>query len=154
MTAPSVNAWPDAELRRALLHSIHKSSMKYETWRYTRVDTIHDELHAFISLEQGELPIVSSYIASDRWYLLTSRQVWSCVSGQRNRTSGPNISSSVAGNFKGFGQQEVERMTLLLHDGDELHLDFETDFASMAPMYYVRFWTLKFPVLFKELLPS
>lgn len=128
--------------------------MKEETWRYTRVDTIHDELHAFLMLEPGELPIVSSFIASDRWSLLTSRQVWSCVSGQRNQASAPNIRSALTGNFKGLGQQEIERMTLRLHGGDELHLDFETGFASMAPIYYVHFWTLKFPVLFKELTPS
>ncbi|ULH18375.1 hypothetical protein MF271_22440 (plasmid) [Deinococcus sp. KNUC1210] len=151
MTAPTFPAWPDADLHRGMLHSIHKSSMNHTAWRYTRLDTIHDELREIITLEQGEMPIVSSYIDSDRWYLLTSRYVWSGLAGYMTKTPGPNIAHSASGNFKGFGQQETERMVLQLHDGAEVHFDFETGFASMAPIYYTRYWTLKFPALFKGL---
>lgn len=120
------------------MHSINKNSMNHESWQYTRLDTIHDELHAFVVLEEGELPIVSSYVTSDQWYLMTSRQVWSCLAGQVERAAGASITNSVTGNFKGFGAQKLERMTLKLREGGELDLDFETGFASMAPIYYAR----------------
>lgn len=134
-----------------MLQYIHKSSMRHSAWRYTRLDTIHDELRPILTLEQTELPIVSSYIDSDRWYLLTSRSVWSGLAGHITCTPGPDIAKTVSQNFKGFSQQEVGRMILELHDGSEVQLDFETGFASMAPIHYMRYWTIKFPALFKGL---
>ena len=40
-------------------------------------------------------------------------------------------------------------MTLHLADGSDVNLEYETGKASMAPIYYLIFWKLKFPILDK-----
>jgi hypothetical protein len=51
------------------------------------------------------------------------------------------------GNFKGHGGKQTEVMTLVLADGREVRLEYETSLASMAPIYYLRYWKVKYPVL-------
>ena len=42
-----------------------------------------------------------------------------------------------------------ELMRLRLANGRVLELEYETGPASMAPIYYFRYWTVKYPILAK-----
>ena len=53
------------------------------------------------------------------------------------------------GDFKHMGRSEVETATLALADGTHIRVPYETGYASMAPLYYERFWIIKHPVLEK-----
>jgi hypothetical protein len=40
-------------------------------------------------------------------------------------------------------------MTLRFAGGEETVLQYETGRASMAPIYYIRYWKIKYPILDK-----
>jgi hypothetical protein len=48
-----------------------------------------------------------------------------------------------------MGRSEVETAILALNDGTHIRIPYETGYASMAPIYYERFWAIEYPVLDK-----
>lgn len=115
-----------------------------------------------MALAENEQPVVSSFISAERWYALTTRRILGQTSERRVELWAYEIESYASGNFKGYelspagllrpqlGTQGTERMTFRFRSGEEAAIEYETGYASMAPIYYVRFWTLKFPALFRD----
>ena len=53
------------------------------------------------------------------------------------------------GNFKGVGPSTSELMRLRRANGRIVELEYQTGPASMAPIYYFRYWAIKYPSLAK-----
>ena len=141
--------WPDQKIRKLSVRYIEKASMDPVSWRFTLIGKAHPALSGVVKMQAGELPIVSSFISENSWYLFTTRRVVGTYQGQKVELASVDCTRDSYGNFKGYGKQETEVMTLN-HSGDEkAMLEFETGKASMAPIYYFRFWSIKYPVLVK-----
>ncbi len=141
--------WPDAKIRSTALWYIGKHTMDPPTWRYTRVGDVHPEVLSRAEVEPGELPLVSFFVSEASWYLLTTRRVVGSCSGQNVRVTAIDVLEDHFGNFKGFGGAKLQIMRLRLAHGEEPVLQYETGRASMAPIYYFRYWKIKYPILDK-----
>lgn len=143
-----VQQWPDLKVRGGLLWYIGKNTIG-QRWRYTAVDEVHPELADRVSLQHDELAIVSSFISPASWYLLTTRRILGWYFGDRVDEFPLAVKDYDFCNFKGFGEKETEAWILRGKDETLHRLEFETRLASMAPIYYMRFWRIKYPVLGK-----
>jgi hypothetical protein len=141
--------WPDAKIRSTALWYIGKHTMDPPTWRYTLVGNAHPEVLSRAELGPGELPLVSFFLSEASWYVLTTRRVIGAYSGQRVQPGALDVLDARFGNFKGYGGTELEVMTLRLASALQAALQYETGRASMAPMYYFRYWKIKYPILDK-----
>jgi hypothetical protein len=83
------------------------------------------------------------------WYLLTTRRILGCFSEQAVQVAALDVLEDQFGDFKGRGGRATDIMTLRLVGGGEVRLEYETGSASMAPIYYFRYWKFKFPILDK-----
>lgn len=141
--------WPDAKIRATALWYIGKHAMDPPTWRYTLVGSAHSEVLGRTELEPRELPLVSFQFSDASWSLFTTRRVVGEYSGRRVNVAALDILEHRFGNFKGYGGAELEVVTLRLAGGQEAALQYETGRASMAPIYYCRYWKFKYPILDK-----
>jgi hypothetical protein len=141
--------WPDKKISSTALWYIRKHAMEPSTWRWTRLGEPHPEVLRFVELEVGELPVISFFRAEASWYLCTSRRVLGYFSGIAVEVAALDVVQDRFGNFKGSSGRETEVMTLLLADGASARLEYETAKASMAPIYYMRYWQRKYPILDK-----
>lgn len=141
--------WPDRKIRATALWYIEKHVMEPTSWRWTMLGESHPEVSARVELQPGELPVVSYFRSAASWYLFTTRRIIGSYSGQEVEVFPLDVLEDRFGNFKGYGGQETEVMTLRLSDGSEVGLEYETTLASMAPIYYMQYWKIKFPVLDK-----
>ncbi|HXN47174.1 MAG TPA: hypothetical protein VN893_11075 [Bryobacteraceae bacterium] len=141
--------WPDAKIRATALRYIDKATITTPAWRFTLIDKAHPEVLARANLEEGESPLVSCYISEASWYLLSTRRVVGVYGGQKIDVGALDIHVDHSGDFKGYGGEDLELMTLRLNSGREMKVQYETGRASMAPIYYFRYWRVKYPVLGK-----
>lgn len=139
----------DVKIRNNADWYIRKHSMKLEAWRYTRLNDHHNKLVEHLDSGDGELPVVTSYVSEQSWYILSTRRVISFVNGKRGDVPASETETSGYGNFKGYGNQRTERMTLQSQHLPAASLEFETGYASMAPIYYFRFWAIRYPIIDK-----
>lgn len=115
--------------------------MRETEWRYTCLQVAHECLEPLISLEPDELPIVSCSIDADSWFVMTSKQIEISNKCQRDTVDPLEIKSADWGDFKTDLQPEIGTATLVLNDETSLSLPYETGYASMAPIHYVKFWS-------------
>lgn len=141
--------WPDAKIRSTALWYIGQHTMDPPTWRYTLVGNAHPEMLDRAELEPGELPLVSSLHSEASWYVLTTRRVVGEYSGHRVMAAVLDVLENRYGDFKGNGGLDLQVMMLRLASGEEAALQYETGRASMAPIYYFRYWKIKYPILDK-----
>lgn len=139
--------WPDEKIRNIALWYIEKASMDPATWRFTLIETAHPVVSERVVMQEGELPVVSCFISEDSWYLFTTRRIVGSYGGQKYEAAPAEVIEYHVRNFKGYGHQETDIMRLALPGDAELQLEYETGKASMAPIHYMLFWRLKFPVL-------
>ena len=118
-------------------------------WRWTRLAEPHPEVMAVVELQSGELPVVSFFRSEASWYLFTTRRILGSYSGQAVTMPALAVLEDRFGNFKGYGGRETEVMTLRVSSSSEARLEYETFTASMAPIYYIRYWKIKYPILGK-----
>jgi len=142
-----VTDWPDAKIRSTALDYIGKHCADAVTWRYTLVGDAQREVLMRTRLESGESPLVSFFLAEASWYLFSTRRVVGSYDGQKVEVAAPDVLADHFGNVKGYGGAELEFMKLRLNTGLEATLQYETGRASMAPIYYFRYWRVKHPVL-------
>lgn len=102
-----------------------------------------------MDLQVGELPIISFFRAEARWYLFTSRRILGEFSGKAVEADALDVIKNSFGNFKGYGRRETAIMTLYLADSSDVRLEYETNKASLAPIYYIMYWQHKYPILDK-----
>lgn len=141
--------WPDAKIRSTALWYIGKSSMDPQTWQYTLIGDAHPEVSGRVDLQSGESTLVSFFLMADCWYLFTTRRVVGAHAGHLVCAAALDVAEDRFGNFKGYGGVGLEVMHLRLTDGAEATLQYETGLASMAPIYYFRYWRIKYPILDK-----
>lgn len=135
----------DEALQRSAVCYVKRHSMHQEAWQYTLLGQPHAALRGCINPE--ELVIASSYMNSSSWYVFTTRQVISLFNDQLMSMPAERIFGSDFGNFKGVdecgraGVRRTETATLVnVETGELLRLEFETLYASMAPIYTCKFW--------------
>jgi hypothetical protein len=144
-----MSGWPDEKIRSTALWYIGKNTADPPTWRYTRVGDAHAEVLSRAAWEPGELSIVSFFLSESSWYVLTTRRVVGAYSGHEVKAAALDVLAQRFGNFKTYDGAAVEVMALQFADGKEAALQYETGPASMAPVYYFRYWEIKYPILEK-----
>ena len=145
-----MSEWPDEKVRTTALGYINKHVMNPLAWRATSVGEIHPKLTVLAELKSDELLIGSCFHSESSWSVLSTRRVVGVRSGQIVDLPVLDIVESRFGNFiKGLGTSTSELMRLRMANGRVLELEYETGPASMAPIYYFRFWTAKYPLLTK-----
>jgi hypothetical protein len=141
--------WPHKKIKEHCVKYIHKPSMEMDEWIFTKVDNIHQEITNIVKFNEFEVPIVSCFINDSSWYILTSERVIGAYSDSQVEERTENIADTKFGNFKGNRSKKTEIMLLSFNNGKESRLEYETGYASMAPIYYFRFWKIKFPIIDK-----
>ena len=136
----------EPELQRKALAYIRRHCMNAELWQYTVIGNAHVEIAAAIGTQPGELPLVSCLVSGESWYIFTTRRIVSRCRGTTRQLLAPSISGKHYGNFKGHarsGSRAVLTEIATLENpetGVTLELEFETMYASMAPIYACKFW--------------
>lgn len=142
-----MNEWPDAKIRETALWYIHKHAMAPASWRYTRLGDAHPEVLPLVTLASGESPLVSFFLADTTWSLLTTRRVFGAYAGQGVDIAVLDVRANRFDDPKGSRGAALEVVTLDLARGGKAALQYETGRASMAPIYYFRYWVIKYPFL-------
>jgi hypothetical protein len=141
--------WPHDKIRSAALRYITKHTMKESEWRFTRLDGLPERLVRIVQLDTNERPIVTCFVDAQRWYAMTTARVFGVLRGSRFGCSPLDITQWRWGDFKHAGRSEVATATFALESGTHMRVAYETGPAAMGPIYYERFWTIKYPVLDK-----
>jgi hypothetical protein len=118
-------------------------------WRFTRIDALPERLARIARLQPAERSLVSCFIDAQRWYVMTTARVFGIAHGSPFDCSPLDVTQWRWGDFKHAGRSESEIATLSMKNGTHLRMAYETGPASMAPIYYDRFWTIKYPILDK-----
>ena len=143
------SAWPDEKIRTFALRYIRQHSQTESEWRFTCLDALSSRLARIVHLDEGEQPVVTCFIDGQRWCAMTTRRVFGVLQGTQFTCSPLDVRQWRWGDFKHSGDANVEVATLALAAGTHIRLPYETGRAAMAPIYYGRFWEVKFPVLEK-----
>jgi hypothetical protein len=141
--------WPHEQIRRAALQYIREHTAKESEWRFTCVDALGERLVRIVSLEAEERPIVTCFVDALRWYAMTTGRVFGVFRGAQFSCSPLDVRQWRWGDFKHAGRSEVETATLALANGTHIKVPYETGPAALGPIYYERFWALKYPELEK-----
>lgn len=123
--------------------------MDPSTWRATVIGAMHSQLCSLVELKTGESPIVSCFHSDASWYVLSTRRVLGACQGRAVDIAVLEIAKQSFGDFKGYEGSPIEFMNLESIDGRSISLEYETGKASMAPIYFFRHWTIKYPLLGK-----
>jgi hypothetical protein len=142
--------WPHDKIHTVALRYIRKHVAKESDWRFTHIDSLPERLSRIVRLHPNERCIVNCFIDAQRWYAMTTVRIFGVAQGSRFECSPLDVTQWRWGDFKHAGRSEVEIATLALADGTHLRVPYETGPASMAPIYYERFWTVEYPVLEKS----
>lgn len=134
----------DAKLARLCIAYIERASMRQDTWAHTMLSNVDLRVVDQYALEPGELPIVSSYMSSTSWFILTSRMVVGCYLTQTIKVPTRDVQSVDFGPFKG---NSVGVMILSTGETEKIRLEYEAGAASMAAIHYFQFWKRKVPYL-------
>lgn len=141
--------WPHEAIYTVAIWYIRQTCMRESEWLYTCLEVAHEPLHREVSFEPAERPIVSCFIDTDSWFVMTSKRIEISNTCQRVTVNPLEIKSWDWGDFKTNGKPEVGVATLNLNDETSVSLPYETGYASMAPIHYVMFWSVKYPALDK-----
>ncbi|WP_165075721.1 hypothetical protein [Paludisphaera rhizosphaerae] len=144
--------WPHTKIRATALWFIGKHTMDPSTWRYTLLGDAHPEVLGRVALEPGERPLVSFFFSEASWYLFTTRRVLGEYAGERVEAAARDVLGSEHRDPKGRSGAELTVMTLHVDLGEDVAvrkapLQIETGGACMAPIYYLRYWRFKYPIL-------
>ena len=144
-----MNDWPHDKIRSASLAYIRRHATNEADWRFTRLDTLPERLARIVQLDTGEHSVVNCFIDAQRWYVMTTARIFGLASGSRFSCSPLDVTQWRWGDFKHGGRSEVEVATFSQANGTHLRVSYETGHAAMAPIYYERFWAIKYPILDK-----
>lgn len=148
-TITAMDLWPDDKIRSTALRYISKHVMDPSTWRATVIGAMHPQSSSLVELETGEFPIVSCFHSDVSWYVLSTRRVLGACRSRVVDIGVLQVAKHAFGDFKGYGGSPTEFVNLESTDGGSISLEYETGKASMAPIYYFRYWAIKYPLLGK-----
>jgi len=143
-----MDSWPNEKIASVALQYIRKHCMNEAEWQYTRLGSLHQELSCLAEFGAEELPVVSCFVHPACWYVLTSRRTFG-INSTPFEVSPLDVERWDWGDFKHRGRSELEEVCIVLKDGNTITAIYEAGPASMAPIYYDRFWHFKYPVLDK-----
>lgn len=133
-------------IRDRCLKVIREASMHEGSWEMTLLDRCHDPIASKVLLDDDEHPLVSFFAADGDWTLHTTRRLVGEVSGQQAKIERSDFDSADFGNFKqDLDSPRVTEATFRSKQGSRTFL-YESGYASMAPIHYFKFWSLKWPV--------
>jgi hypothetical protein len=141
--------WPHEKIRSAALRYIKKHTTQEPQWRFTLLDTLPQQLSRIVNVDANERPLVTCFVDAQRWYAMTTARVFGIFRGSQFSCSPLEVTQWRWGDFKRAGRSEVEVATLSVANGTHIKVPYETGPAAMGPIYYERFWTIKYPVLEK-----
>lgn len=108
---------------------------------------LHEQLEEVLNLAANERVLVSCFVGPGSWYVFTTRRVVSGRGGNVEELAAEGLLAGTQfGNFKGIGNAgpgSVTFKTATLKNaitGQELKIEYETRYASMAPIYACKFW--------------
>jgi hypothetical protein len=110
---------------------------------------LHEELKCAVAFEPRECLIVSCYIDGSHWFAMTSARMISCYNDETVVANPIDVKRWVWGDFKTGLEPRIGTARIDLKVETSFSLPYETGYASMAPIYYARFWSVKYPVLAK-----
>ena len=120
--------------------------MHEKRWEWTILDRVHEALAAKANLRHDEYPIVSFYAGADDWTLMTTHRMLGSVDAQRTEIGRDDFSTTDFGDFKqDLDSARITRARIVVKGESHTFL-YESGYASMAPIYYLRFWSVKWPV--------
>ena len=135
------------ELQASAVKYLRRHSMHHDEWKFTRLGQLHPELEEAIGLAPGERVIVSSLVSIDSWYSFTTRRLVAKLGGDVQSIDVLDAEDESFGNFKGYrpgygpGSQVTEIGTIKSRStGERIQIEFETLYASMAPIYACKFF--------------
>ena len=141
--------WPHEAICTVAIWYIRQNCSGESMWRYTSLEDMHKPLQSVVTLEPNELPIVSCHIDSERWYVMTTARIRVCNEDLRSSIDPLERVRSDWRKFKDLDPPQIGMATITLKDGSSINLPYGTGVASMAPIYYERFWFIKYPALDK-----
>jgi hypothetical protein len=112
----------------------------------TLVDAMHAGVRERISLRKDELPIVSFFADDSRWTLYTTHRFLGANGSEWFEAPCDSFGETEWGNFKLVLERPAVVEATLCHDNRTVVFLYESGYASMAPIYYFRFWSQKWTV--------
>jgi len=132
-------------IRERCLKVIRETSMHEDSWEMTLLDRCHDFTVSIFPLDEGEYPLIS-FLAGGDWTLYTTHRLIGEISGKRVEIDRTDFGSDDFGNFKqDLDSPQVTEASIRTKNGLQKFL-YESGYASMAPIYYFRFWSIKWPI--------
>jgi hypothetical protein len=142
-----MSEWPHEAICTVAIWYIRKHCAREEQWLYTRLLHLHDEMKCVVALEPSECVIVSCYTGRHHWFAMTSARMILCNNNQRFVANPRDVKRWRWGDFKTDAEPRIGTARIDLRDGTSFSFQYETGYASMAPIYYERFWSVKYPAL-------
>jgi hypothetical protein len=153
----------DAKIQDIALSYIRKSVVGgCSRWPSITLGVLHSSLVGRLSIEDGELVLVSAFYSSESWYAFTTRRIVSQFCGTFHSVDPSRGIRDDFGNFKGFdpdrgedtypeaGVVRREVATITATESQAVvRFEFETWEASMIPIYAARYWIVKHPCVDK-----
>lgn len=132
-------------IRERCLRMVRKASMHEKHWEWTMLDSIHRPVADQIALCEDEYPIVSFCAGADDWTLMTTHRVVGAVDARRTEIQRDDFGTTDFGNFKqALDSPRITPARVMISGRSQTFL-YESGYASMAPIHYFRFWSLKWP---------
>ncbi len=124
---------------------IREASMHEGSWEMTLLDRCHDAIASKVSLYDDEYPLVSFFASDGDWNLYTTHRLVGETSGTQTEIECSDFDSTAFGNFKrDLDSPRVTEAVVRSKHGSRVFL-YESGYASMAPIHYFKFWSLKWP---------
>jgi len=142
-----MSEWPHEAICTVAIWYIRKHCAREELWLYTRLSHLHDELKSIVLLGPKECPIVSCYIDRGHWFAMTSARMIICHNSEKVVVNPLDLKRGHWGYFKTDREPRIGTARIDLKDGTSFSFQYETGYASMAPIYYELFWRVKYPAL-------
>ena len=131
----------DESIRRICIASIKRHTFKPIEYPLTRIfetelmTGVDKEIVSSFNFQNEELPIALTYVNTDNWTLLTSRQIISKIKNIVQQTSAKSVAGWRWNDIKGYRDKTVTVGRLTLHDSSNVEILIETSYASMIMVY-------------------
>jgi hypothetical protein len=114
-------------------------------WEWTILDRVHEVVAAHTAFGKEEYPIVSFCSGSHDWTLMTTHRIIGSLEGGQIEISRDEFGTTDFGDFKqDLDSPRITQARVKVRGKNQIFL-YESGYASMAPIYYFRFWSLKWP---------
>ena len=128
------------------LRMIREASMAEESWRYTLLDQLHHSINSLVKIEDEELPLFSVFVDDLNWTVGTTHNFFCSLRRKKRKIQPSQFGSTVFGDFKQDLANPRPSHATLKCGWREVKFLYESGTASMPPIHYFKFWSLKWPV--------